>query len=60
MFLIFSQHLRLFSSSPQLLSHSEACLTIRMLEVLTSQFEICDLFKRTLKINPGVDFEGEG
>lgn len=30
-----------------------------MLETLTSQFEICDLFKRTLKINPGVDFEGE-
>lgn len=50
MFLIFSQHLGLFSSSPQLLSHSEACFTIRMLETLTSQFEICDLFKRTLKI----------
>ena len=34
MFLIFSQHLGLFSSSPQLLSHSEACFTIRMLETL--------------------------
>lgn len=34
MFLIFSQDLGLFSSSPQLLSHSEACFTIRMLETL--------------------------
>lgn len=34
MFLIFSQHLGLFSNSLQLLSHSEACFTIRMLETL--------------------------